>query len=330
MASRRRRHAPRHGRARWRWPLIGAGGGVIVVAAVALAVGIGQAVGNQACPAALVADVQAAGAGAQEATHYVLQGLPNCSYTPPANGLYAALPASEYASAAQCGGYLEVSGPDGSVTVKVIDQCPECAAGHIDLSETAFARLAPLSAGLITVSYTSLVNPALPGPLSVEVKQGSSQYWLALLVDNTGNPLTSVQVETSAGWLSLARASYNYWLAPSGAGPGPFTVRLTDTQGHQVTVAGITLSPDAVQSTGSWMYGGSSDAVPSAPATSAAAVSSPARPSAADPSAPARPTPSTSPSLRPAAARSGAAGPARPGSQAPAAGPPTPSAQSSC
>jgi expansin len=281
MASRRRRHAPRHGRVRWRWPLIGAGGGVIAVAAVALAVGIGQAAGTQACPAAQVADVQAAAAVAQEATHYVLQGLPNCSYTPPADGLYVALPAPEYANAAQCGGYLEVSGPDGSVRVQVIDQCPECAAGHIDLSETAFARLAPLSAGLITVSYTSLANPALPGPLSVEVKQGSSQYWLALLVDNTGNPLTSVRVETSSGWLSLARASYNYWIAPSGAGLGPFTVRLADTQGHQVTVAGITLSPGAVQSTGTWMYGGGGAPVPSAAATSAAAAPSPTRPSPA-------------------------------------------------
>ena len=153
--------------------------------------------------------------------------------------------------------------------VQVIDQCPECAAGHIDLSEAAFARLAPLSAGLINVSYTLLADPALPGPVSVAVKQGSSQYWLALLIDNTGNPLASVQVQTSSGWLSLARASYNYWIASSGAGQGPFTVRLTDTQGHQVTVSGITLNPGAVQSTGTWMYG--AGARP-APATSAPAA----------------------------------------------------------
>ena len=202
-----------------------------------------------------MAGAAAGGAGAQTATHYVLTGLPNCSYSPPADGLYVALPAPEYAGAADCGGYLEVSGPDGSVRVKVIDQCPECAAGHIDLSETAFARLAPLSAGLVNVSYTPLADPALPGPVSLEVKQGSSQYWLALLADNTGNPLAKVQVETASGWLSLARASYNYWIAASGAGQGPFTVRLTDTQGHQVTVSGITLSPGTVQSTATWMYG---------------------------------------------------------------------------
>jgi expansin len=265
---RRRRSRPRFG------PLgLGAGGGFLAVAAIAVAVGIEQVAGGHAC-AALVSAGATAGAGAQIATHYVLQGLPNCSYpSPPADGLYVALPPTEYASAAACGGYLEVTGPHGSVRVKVIDQCPDCAAGHIDLSETAFAALAPLSAGLISVSYSSLTDPPLPGPVSLEVKQGSSQYWLALLADNAGNPLAAVQVRTSAGWLSLARASYNYWIASSGAGPGPFTVRLTDTEGHQVTVSGITLSQGTVQSTGTWMYGGTtprSDSAPALAATSAA------------------------------------------------------------
>ena len=88
------------------------------------------------------------------ATHYVLAGLPNCSYaSPPANDLFVALSPSEYDGAAACGGYMTVTGPDGSVTVQAIDQCPDCAAGHIDLSEPAFAELAPLSAGLINVHY---------------------------------------------------------------------------------------------------------------------------------------------------------------------------------
>ena len=270
-------HGHRHRRPRSRWRLLGLGacGGAAVVAAVVLAVGIGQVAGSQAC-AAVLSGAAAGGAGSQTATHYVLTSLPNCSYqSPPADGLFVALPAPEYAGAADCGGYLEVSGPGGSVRVKVIDQCPECAAGHIDLSEAAFARLAPLPAGLIDVSYTLLANPALPGPVSVEVKQGSSRYWLALLADNTGNPLAGVQVETSSGWLSLTRASYNYWIAPSGAGQGPFTVRLTDTQGHQVTVPGIMLSPGTVQPTRTWMYGAGAGPAPatSAPGASLAATS---------------------------------------------------------
>jgi hypothetical protein len=202
----------------------------------------------------------------------VLTGLPNCSYpSPPANDLFVALSPPEYDGAAACGGYLTVTGPDGSVTVQVIDQCPGCAAGHIDLSEPAFAELAPLGAGLINVHYQYLTDPPLPGPITMEVKSGSSQYWLALLADNTGNPLASVQVETaSGGWLGLTRASYNYWIAQSGAGAGPFTVRLTDIEGNQVTLHNLTLDPGAVQSTGVYMYGAGRDPAPSA--TAAASV----------------------------------------------------------
>jgi hypothetical protein len=280
MVPGQRGHRHRRPRSRWRLLGLGAGGGAAAVAVVVLAVSIGQAAGSRACASVM------SGAGPQTATHYVLAGLPNCSYSPPADGLYVALPAAEYAGAANCGGYLEVSGPGGSVRVKVIDQCPECAAGHIDLSEAAFARLAPLSAGLINLSYTRLADPALPGPVSVEVKQGSSQYWLALLADNTGNPLAEVQVETSPGWLSLARASYNYWIAPSGAGQGPFTVRLTDTQGHQVTVPGIRLSPGAVQSTGTWMYGTGGGPAPGTPAPGASLAAMSTATSAAATAAP--------------------------------------------
>ena len=213
-----------------------------------------QAVGTRACAAVLpAAGAAQAGEVSGIATHYVLQALPNCSYpSPPADGLFVALSPGEYDNAAACGGYLEVHGPDGSVRVEVIDQCPGCGAGHIDLSEAAFSAIAPLNAGLVDVTYQPLVNPSLPGPISLLVKQGSSQYWLALLAMNTGNPLASVQVrsESGGGWYSLVRASYNYWVAQSGAGTGPFTVRLTDTQGHVVTVQGIALSPGVVRAPG--------------------------------------------------------------------------------
>jgi expansin len=306
------------------------------MAAVVLAVtvSLGQVGSGQACAAVLAPGAQAAGSG-QIATHYVLDGLPNCSYeSPPADGLFVALSPSEYNSAAGCGGYLEVHGPDGSVRVKVIDQCPECATGHIDLSETAFAKLAPLSAGLINISYTYLANPALPGPLSMEVKSGSSQYWLALLADNTGNPLASVQVKTSSGWKSLARANYNYWIAQGGAGSGPFTVRLTDTQGNTATVSGIRLNPGSVQSTGTYMYGAGSAPAPMpttpAPSTSSAAPSSPPAASTSA-SASSSATPSRSPSPRhkpksspsPSAARTGMSPAPGKHAQAAAAAPPS-------
>jgi hypothetical protein len=261
----------RHRTGRTRWPLLGfgLGGAAIAAAVVAVAIGLTQVAGGQACASAALS----AGGVSGIATHYVLSpGEGNCSFPfPPGGGLYVALSPPEYGNAAPCGSYLEVNGPDGSVRVEVADQCPPCAAGHIDLSATAFAAIAPLSAGQVSVTYRVIADPALAGPLALQVKDGSSQYWLALLVMNTGNPLASVQVQTgSGGWTNLARASYNYWIAQSGAGPGPFTVRLTDTLGHQVTVPGVALEPGVVQDTGAWMYGaGASAAATAAPAATA-------------------------------------------------------------
>jgi expansin len=316
---------PRGHRRRRRFPVFGLGVTGVGLAAVAVAavLGIGQLTGGQtACTtsasamslSALSLSGRSLSAGSEQsgtvsgiATHYVLSGLPNCSYpSPPANNFFVALSPSEYNSAAACGGYLTVTGPDGSVTVQVIDQCPECATGHIDLSEPAFAQLSPLGAGLINVHYQYLADPALPGPVTMEVKSGSSQYWLALLADNTGNPLASVQVETgSGGWISLARANYNYWIAQSGAGPGPFTVRLTDTQGNQVTLHDVALDPGAVQSTGVYMYGAGGD--PGAPAPSpsspSAAPSTAASSAGASTSASATAAGSVSPSPSPSPAK---------------------------
>ena len=106
------------------------------------------------------------------------------------------------------------------------------------------------------------------------VKTGSSAYYLALLPINNGNPLASVAVrEGSGGWQELTRTTYGYWLAASGAGPGPFTVRLTDALGHQATVNGITISPGVIQATGTSMYGaGAVSVTPTAAATTPAAA----------------------------------------------------------
>jgi expansin (peptidoglycan-binding protein) len=246
-----------------RWPLLGLGVGAAAAAVIALSVGPGRAASGPADAVALsaaesVSSVPSVGSNSGIATHYVLQaGGGNCSYPgPPASHLFVALSAPEYNGAAPCGSYLMVKGPGGSVRVEVIDQCPECKAGHIDLSEAAFARLAPLVKGIIPVSYHTIANPPLPAPVAFEVKNGSSRWWLALFVMNTGNAIASVQIETRPGhWLKLAHSSWNGWIAQQGAGPGPFTVRVTDALGHQVTIHDVALKPSTVQRTGTWMYG---------------------------------------------------------------------------
>ncbi|MET7423567.1 expansin EXLX1 family cellulose-binding protein [Dactylosporangium sp. NPDC005555] len=241
---------------------------------------------------ALVAQASGAACAATasgQATYYAADGSGNCSFDQVANPLVVALGNAEYAGGAACGGYLDVKGPKGTVRVKVTDRCPECAAGHLDLSRQAFAKIGDPVAGIIKVTYSKVTSPPAPGPMTVRVKEGSSRYWLALRLDNTGNPLSAVELQSGATWKALSRTDYNYWIAQNGAGTGPFTVRVTDTAGRRTTLSGVTLTVGTVQRPGATAAApktsaASRSAVPgSAPASSAVPASATAP--ASDPSA---------------------------------------------
>jgi expansin (peptidoglycan-binding protein) len=191
-----------------------------------------------------------------KATHYgPASNGGNCSYpTVPANKMTVAAGPDLYANGAGCGGYLDVTSGNRTIRVKIDNRCPECGPGHIDLTDEAFAALAPLVKGLIPITYRVVTNPKPAPALSFRVKEGSSRYWLGLLVDGTGNRLRSVEVRAGSSWRSLQRTDYGYWLAPSGAGPGPLSVRVTDVAGHRATATGIRIAPGAVQRTGVRLY----------------------------------------------------------------------------
>lgn len=160
---------------------------------------------------------------------------------------------SEYKHGAACGEYLEVRGARGKVRVIVVDQCPGCEPGHIDLSSKAFRRIDNYNAGLVKVSYHVVRNPDVPS-LTVRVKEGSSASWMALQILNNGNELSSVQLVQSTHLQPLVRTAYGYWLAPQGAGTGPFIVVVRDRLAHRAVVRGIRLEPGKLQHTSVHLY----------------------------------------------------------------------------
>jgi len=186
-----------------------------------------------------------------KATFYDLAGTTgNCSFKPPADDLYVALSRTEYTGALACGSYLDVTGPGGTVRVKVFDTCPECTVGWIDLSRSAFKKIGYESQGIIPVTYRAVPNAPTPGPLSITFVEGSSRYWWAVVVDNHANPIRSVQARRPGGsWMAAARADYNFWIIDRDTGPGPFAIRMTDIYGHTATAYGIDLIPNRRQAT---------------------------------------------------------------------------------
>ncbi|WP_239376319.1 MULTISPECIES: expansin EXLX1 family cellulose-binding protein [unclassified Frankia] len=186
-------------------------------------------------------------------TFYSLSGAGNCLYEDAgadASHSYAALNDADYENARMCGGYIQATGPRGTVVVKIVDRCPECKPGDIDFSPEAFATIADPVAGRVPISWR-LISPANIGNIQYKIKEGSSPYWLAIQPRNHRNPVVSLEISVNGSWQALPREQYNYFLAPNGLGAGPFSVRVTDIYGQQIINSGITLSPTAVQATSS-------------------------------------------------------------------------------
>jgi expansin len=218
-----------------------AAGGAVILAAV-----LGVALVLQNSGAACAAPPSTS-AKSGKATFYDLgSGTGNCSFpSSPADDLFVALGPDQYSAGAACGTYLDVTGPKGKVRVKVTDSCPECPVGHLDLSRTAFKKIGAEVAGIIPITYKTVTTASAPGPISVRVKEGSSQYWLAVLIDNHVTQLKSVTINGK----TTHREDYNYWVNDGGAGGGPFKIKITDVYGHSTTVSGIKLAPETTQKT---------------------------------------------------------------------------------
>lgn len=122
------------------------------------------------------------------------------------------------------------------MTVRIVDLCPECASGDLDLSPDAFEQIAELQLGRVDISW-HFVPCDVPGGLTYVVKDGSNEWWLALQVRNHRHPISTLEVQEagSGDWVSFERQDYNYFVGQSGSGfQLPLSVRVTDVGGNVV------------------------------------------------------------------------------------------------
>jgi expansin (peptidoglycan-binding protein) len=169
------------------------------------------------------------------ATYYAATGAGNCSFDATPDDLdVAAMDAPEYDNSNVCGECVAITGPKGNVTVRIVDQCPECEVGHLDMSQSAFAKIADVSAGKVPITW-NVVECNVTGPLSYHYKDGSSQYWTAIQVRNSRLPIATLEIQNGSNFTAIDRADYNYFVDASGAGTGSVTVRVTSIDGEQVT-----------------------------------------------------------------------------------------------
>ncbi len=168
------------------------------------------------------------------ATFYDATGAGSCSYdATPEDLRVAAMNAPQFHGSAACGECVHVVGPSGAVTVRIVDLCPGCQSGHLDLSREAFAQIANQSLGRVNITWTP-VSCVIQGPLSYRMKDGSSQWWTAIQVLHHRLPIRSVEWEHAGSWVPIRREAYNYFVVDHGVGPQPFRLRVTASDGQQL------------------------------------------------------------------------------------------------
>lgn len=180
---------------------------------------------------------------AGDATYYdFADGSGNCSFpATPDDLMVGAMNHTDYAGSAACGSCAYITGPSGSVTVRIVDRCPECPQGDIDLSPEAFEQIAALELGRVDISW-GYVPCEVSGPIVYHFKEGANPYWLAVQIRNHRTPIATVEaLDETGAFVPLARADYNFFLKEDGLGDGPYTFRVTDTLGEVLEDTGVTL-----------------------------------------------------------------------------------------
>jgi expansin (peptidoglycan-binding protein) len=166
------------------------------------------------------------------ATYYDATGDGACSFGPSPDDLnVAAMDQPEWDGSGPCGECVSVTGPNGSITVRIVDLCPGCETGHLDLSQQAFAQIADVSAGNVPITW-EVVPCNVTGNVAYELKDGSSQWWTAIQVRNARLPVAKLEWLQNGAWTEVARADYNYFVVASGVGPASYQVRITSSTGE--------------------------------------------------------------------------------------------------
>jgi expansin (peptidoglycan-binding protein) len=188
-----------------------------------------------------------------DGTYYGATGAGACSYdASPANLMVAAMNAPQWQNSAVCGMCVEVTGPKGDaakIVVRIVDLCPECKTGDLDLSQEAFAKIADPVAGRVKITWQP-VACAVSGPISYKYKDGTSQWWMGVQVRNSRLPVKKLELVEGAVTTELKAESYGYYTLSSssiqGGRPGPYSLRLTSITDAQLSEPSVPLSPNVI------------------------------------------------------------------------------------
>ncbi|KAE8988747.1 hypothetical protein PR003_g22343 [Phytophthora rubi] len=166
----------------------------------------------------------------------------NCNFMsaiPSASTNYVALNQAQWESLGSCGRCIEVSCIDEQCTAKnktavvqVLDRCPECAHGALDLSPTVYKEITGLDPNRLTVRWRFVDCPD-PGTLQVCLKEGSNPNWIAVQPTNGVVGVKSVTVNGAA--TKMLDGAYYYVATTSNADLSAVKVAVTSINGDVIS-----------------------------------------------------------------------------------------------
>ncbi|KAG6966803.1 hypothetical protein JG688_00006575 [Phytophthora aleatoria] len=181
-----------------------------------------------------------------DGTSYTLGDISsgNCNFMsaiPTASTNYAALNNDQWDNLANCGRCAEVSCIDDqcadqttTAIVQILDRCPECSSGDLDLSPTVFKHITGSDPSRLTIRW-KFVDCPNPGNIEVCLKSGSNGYYVAVQPTNT---LVGVETVTINGESTTMVDSAYYYLIESTSDVDLTSVAMSITSVEGETVEG--------------------------------------------------------------------------------------------
>ncbi|KAG7397251.1 hypothetical protein PHYBOEH_001063 [Phytophthora boehmeriae] len=154
---------------------------------------------------------------------------------------YAALNDKQWDGLQNCGRCAEVSCDDDrcadkskSIVVQILDRCPECQYGDLDLSPTVFTALTGSTPSRYKVKW-KFVDCPVQGNVNYCLKGGSNNYWTAVQPTNVATGVKSLQINGQD--TTMLSSAYYYLLDGASQTQTDLTsvkISLTDVNGNSI------------------------------------------------------------------------------------------------
>jgi expansin len=167
----------------------------------------------------------------------------NCNYMTAGAGAsvnYAALNAPQFDSTKSCGRCALISCADTrckdktkTQLVYLLDQCPECKSGDLDVAPSVFKTLTGSDPARYKIKW-KFVNCPVKGSLQYCLKVGSNPYWIAVQPANSAVGIKSMTINGKP--TTMVPSAYYYLLQ------SPTPVNLSSIQISVTSIGGQTVN----------------------------------------------------------------------------------------